>query len=107
MNAKQVSVVLVLVAFSALSVVPVYHYGYVGTFRLSLANSATIQVSTDLVIALTLVLIWMWQDSREREIPFVPYLLITVFAGSFGPLLYLLRRLGRPDPLVSRKTASA
>jgi hypothetical protein len=107
MNGKQVAVLVVLVVFSLLSAVPLYHYGYVGIFEFVLANSATLQVLADLIIALSLVVIWMWEDANERGISVWPYLLITLFAGSFGPLLYLLRRLGHPAPVVSRDAGAA
>ena len=46
----------------------------------------------DLIIALSLFLIWMVFDAREREISVWPFVLITLTMGSFGPLLYLLVR---------------
>ena len=46
----------------------------------------------DLVITLSLVLVWMYLDSRERGEAFVPYALVTLFLGAAGPLLYLIRR---------------
>jgi hypothetical protein len=92
MNAKQIAILTVIVLFGALTVVPLYQHGYLGIFTLLLANSATIQVSVDLVIALALLAIWIWSDARERGISPLPYLVITVLAGSFGPLLYFFRR---------------
>ena len=32
---------------------------------------------TDLSIALSLVMLWMWQDARERGVSVIPYVLLT------------------------------
>lgn len=101
MNSKQIAIVSVIVAFGALTIVPLYEYGYLGLLRLALANSATVQVFVDLVIALTLFLLWMWPDAKQRGISPVPYLVITLLLGSFGPLLYLFRRFGSAEPSAS------
>ena len=94
MNAKQIAVLGVIVGFGLLTIVPIYQYGYFGLFSLALANSATVQVSVDLVIALALFMLWMWPDAKKRDISPVPYVIITLVLGSFGPLLYLFRRFG-------------
>ena len=44
----------------------------------------------DITIALVLVLTWMARDARHNGRRFLPYLLLTLGAGSIGPLLYLL-----------------
>jgi hypothetical protein len=46
----------------------------------------------DLAIALGVILTWLWRDARARGSSPLPYVLITMFTGSIGPLLYLLRR---------------
>jgi hypothetical protein len=97
MNARQVAIVVVIVLFGALTAVPLHQYGYFGIFTLLLANSATIQVSVDLVIALSLLAIWIWSDATERGISPLPFIVITALAGSFGPLLYFFRRSGLPE----------
>lgn len=95
MKGKQILVGSVIVAFGAYSAIPLYEYGYLGFLRLALSNSATIQVALDLTIALTLVLVWLWRDARQRGMSPLPFLLLTLFVGSFGPLFYLWRRFGR------------
>src|SRR2546426_10372559 len=94
MNAKQLGLSVVLIGFAALNAYVVYEYGYVGFFRLVLANAATVAALVDLTIALSLVTLWMWQDSRERGIGVVPYVVLTLTPGSIGPLCYPLRREG-------------
>src|SRR5205809_2854696 len=92
MNAKQLGLSVVLIGFAGLNAYVVYEYGYVGFLRLVLANAATVAALVDLTIALSLVTLWMWQDSRERGIGFVPYVILTLTLGSIGPLCYLIRR---------------
>ena len=92
MNGKQVGLSVVLVGFTGLNAYCVYEYGYVGFFQLVLATAATVAALVDLTIALSLVTLWMWQDSRERGIGFVPYMILTLTLGSIGPLCYLIRR---------------
>ncbi len=58
---------------------------------LASANWATRLLFVDLTISLSLIAVWMYLDSRERGKPFLPYVLVTLFLGSAGPLLYLIR----------------
>ncbi len=92
MNWKQIGLTLVLADFAALNAYVVYQYGYVGFWELVLANAATTAAVVDLVIALGLVSVWMWQDARDRGWSVLPYLVLTAFFGSVGPLVYLIRR---------------
>lgn len=81
-----------LAGFSALSAVALWQHGYLGIFAAVLATSASLQVFVDLVIALTLVMIWMWRDARSLGRSPWPWIAFTLLAGSFGPLCYLLTR---------------
>lgn len=49
-----------------------------------------IQIFADLVIALTLVMVWMWRDAKNSGRNIWPWIVFTLVAGSFGPLLYFL-----------------
>ena len=97
MNAKQIGLSVVLAGFSALTAYAVWQVGFVGVFELVLANVATTTAFVDLVIALSLVLAWMWQDARARGASFLPYAILTLGLGSIGPLLYLIRREGSAE----------
>jgi hypothetical protein len=94
MNRKQLALSAVVIAFVAQEAYAIYLYGYLGFFRMMFANFATITAMVDLIIALTLVLVWMGDDAEQRKVSALPYLLITLALGSVGPLLYLVRRLG-------------
>lgn len=81
---------VVLAAFGVLTVAAVLQHGYVGIFQHQLQNLAGLQVLADLGIALGLVLVWLWRDARLKGRNVVPWIVLTLVAGSFGPLLYLL-----------------
>lgn len=97
MNTKQLAAAVILIVFSAFTVYAVYQHGYIGLFEQALANAATVQVFLDLVIALGLALLWMWQDAQKHDIAPLPYIVLTLTLGSIGPLLYLVRRFGKEN----------
>jgi hypothetical protein len=99
MNRKQIALAVVLADFAALNVYAIAQYGIVGIFELCLANAATVLLFADLVIALSLVMAWMWRDARAQGISPLPYVALTLGLGSVGPLLYLIRRFGRDEAI--------
>jgi hypothetical protein len=107
MNGRQIALGIVLVDFAALSSWAVWQHGYLGIFELALSSWATTVVFVDLVIALSLVLLWMFGDARERGLAFFPYALLTLLLGSVGPLLYLIRREGRVQASLPRAARAA
>ena len=80
----------ILIPFTALTAYAIAKVGYLGIFTYHLPSPAGWQVFTDLVIGMLLILLWIRRDSRATGRAFWPYLIITLLAGSFGPLLYLL-----------------
>ena len=92
MSWRKIGLWAVLLDFAAFTAWVVYAYGYSSFFDLHLTNAIGIQVFADLVIALTLVMVWMVRDARDRGVSAVPYLIATLFLGSIGPLLYLAMR---------------
>jgi hypothetical protein len=97
MNTKQILLALLLLDFTGLTAYAVFHYGYVGFFEAMLSSTVGITLFVDLVIALGLVTVWMWQDARDRGWTPIPYALLTLALGSVGPLLYLIRRVGADE----------
>ena len=91
---QRILLVVTLLLFGALTAVTVWHHGNWGIFETMLQTWAGIQVLGDLVITLALVLVWMWRDARVLQRNVWLYVLITLAAGVFGPLLYLLTRKG-------------
>jgi hypothetical protein len=88
-NIKLVLLSLVLLGFGALSTEAMLEAGYLGIFLYQFGSSAGWQVLADLVIACSLIMLWMIGDARRSGRSIWPYLLLTLSAGSFGPLLYL------------------
>ena len=87
------ALILVIALFGAYSGYVILQYGYVGLWHAAFANIATTQVIIDLVITSTLAIIWMIADARRTGRNAWPYVFVTVAAGSFGPLCYLLMGL--------------
>jgi hypothetical protein len=84
--------VVTLVLFGALTGAALWQQGYWGILLPHFQTFGGVQVFADLVIALTLVLAWMWRDAKATGRNVWPWILFTLAAGSFGPLLYLLTR---------------
>ena len=92
-------VAVVLIPFSLLSAVALWQHGYLGIFANEFQSTAGTQVLADLVIALSLFLVWMWRDAKATGRNPWPWLLVTLTTGSFGPLVYLLTR--KPEETAS------
>ena len=88
-------IVLVLVLFGALTAAALWHHGYWGIIVPHFQTFGAGQVLAGLVIALTLVMIWMWRDARTLGRNPWPWILGTLVTGSFSPLLYILTRKAR------------
>lgn len=50
----------------------------------------------DLLIALTIAVVWMWRDAATRQVNALPYTVLTICTGSIGVLVYLIRFWNRP-----------
>ena len=92
MNTKQVVLTFLLVDFLALTAWAVVEVGYFNIFAGILADPGTILLGGDLLLAIGMVVAWMWVDARRHNLNVAPYLLLTATLGSAGPLLYLIRR---------------
>jgi len=88
MNIRTLAIILLL-PFAALSVYAVMQVGYIGIFDYHRHSPAGWQVFVDLVIALILVLCWLIPHARKAGRNPLPWVLITLFLGSIGPLCYL------------------
>tara|TARA_R110002073_G_scaffold40472_5_gene114657 strand:+ start:2230 stop:2529 length:300 start_codon:yes stop_codon:yes gene_type:complete len=88
-NVRTLAIIL-LIPFTALTGYAVMEVGYIGIFDYHRHSPAGWQVFADLVIALVLILCWLINDARKSGRNPWPWVLITLFMGSFGPLLYLV-----------------
>ena len=98
MSWKKIALLVVLADFTAYTVYAIAQQGYSAFFDLFLGTPIGIQVFADLVIALSLFAIWMFEDARKHGISAVPYLLLMLCLGSIGALAYLVRR---PEPVAA------
>jgi hypothetical protein len=92
MNWKTILVSVVLFDFVVLTGYAIMEVGYIGVIASHFDHWGGIQVLADLVIACGLAVVWVVMDARERRVNAWPYVLLTLFLGSIGPLAYLLKR---------------
>ena len=90
-------IAIVLVLFGALTAAALWQHGYWGIIEPHFQTFGAAQVFVDLVIALTLVMVWMWRDARAAGRSPWPWIVATLALGSFGPLVYLLTRRPASD----------
>jgi hypothetical protein len=84
--------IITIILFGALSAAALWQHGFWGIIAPHFQSFGGGQVFADLVIALTLAMVWMWRDAKATGRNPWPWILVTLAAGSFGPLLYLLTR---------------
>jgi len=85
-------ILAILILFGGLSLAALWQHGYWGILGPHFRSLGGAQVLADLVIALSLVMIWMWRDAKATGRSVWPWMALTLVAGSFGPLIYLLTR---------------
>lgn len=95
MKSPLVLLVVVLAAFSLYTLGVVVNHGYTGFLVLAASEPWGGQMFVDLVIALTLFLIWMLRDAREQGITPWLYVALLLTTGSIGALAYLVHRTAR------------
>jgi hypothetical protein len=87
---RRIVLIVTLIAFLVLTTLAVLQHGYAGIFMQQFQSYGGAQVLVDLVIALTLFLIWMWNDAKAAGRNPLPWVLLTLALGSIGALIYLL-----------------
>jgi hypothetical protein len=78
------------IALGGITAVALWHEGLIGIFAAATSSYGSMQIFADLVIALTLVMVWMWRDAKSTGRNIWPWIVGTFLIGSFGPLLYLI-----------------
>ncbi len=94
-NHARLLAIALLVPFGLISAYAVSRVGYTGILAHALDGPAGWQLAADLVVALVLVLAWLIPTARQEGRSPWPWVAVTLFLGSFGPLLYLVTRKGR------------
>ncbi len=92
MSIRLIVLLLVIAAFGVLSALALMSVGYFGILAPHFRSWGEGQVLADLVILAVMTCVWMRRDARERGLAAWPFVLVTVFLGSFGPLFYLVAR---------------
>ena len=87
-------VLLILLPFAAYSTYAIAQVGYLAIFT-SHFHTAGFQVLADLVIACLLAMVWMWRDAAASGRNVWPFLLLTLGAGSIGPLQHARDNLAK------------
>ena len=94
---QRILISVTLILFGGLSAIALWYHGYWGILAPHFQSFGAAQVFVDLVIALGLVMVWMWQDAKASNRNPWPWIAATLALGSFGPLIYLLTRSSTPD----------
>ena len=92
MNGRVVLILCTLAAFGVLTGYAVHVVGYFGILAAGMDGWGAVQIFFDLVIVCALACVWMVGDGQRKGLNPWPYVAVTLLAGCFGPLLYLLRR---------------
>lgn len=90
MNSTRTLALVILLPFALLSGYAIAQVGYLGILTYHVPSPAGWQVFTDLVIAIVLICLWMIRDARSTGRNPWPYVVASLFLGSFGVLFYLL-----------------
>jgi hypothetical protein len=90
MQVRKPILAFILVAFSIQGVYVLSQVGYWNIWIHNLNHVTGQQVFADLLISLSLVMVWMWHDAKTTGRNVWPWIALTLAAGSFGPLIYLL-----------------
>ena len=81
---------ITLLFFGLLTAAALSEGGLAGIYDWHVKSYGGGQVFADLVIALTLAMIWMVNSAKACGRNIWPWIVLTLLTGSFGPLLYLL-----------------
>ncbi|MEM9462554.1 MAG: DUF2834 domain-containing protein [Myxococcota bacterium] len=95
MNTTRIVTGTAMLGFAGASAWMMMRMGVTGWIGPAFANPANIVTALDLLLALSVCVVWTWADARRRGINPLPYAVLTYMLGSIGPLLYLFHRAGR------------
>jgi ABC-type Fe3+-siderophore transport system permease subunit len=107
MRMRILALTIVVMLFGTLSAIALLDVGYLGLITPHFKAWGAGQVFADLVIMCVLGCLWMVSDSRQRGTSAWPFVVLTLVAGSFGPLCYLMWRELRPGVRAQTSPATA
>ncbi|RZL39932.1 MAG: DUF2834 domain-containing protein [Rubrivivax sp.] len=82
--------VITLAAFGAFSLYAMWEVGLLDIWQAGMASVGAWQVLLDLIVMSFIALGFIVRDARQTGRTVWPFAVLTIAAGSFGPLLYLL-----------------
>ena len=86
----RVALWIITVAFGAFSLWVMAQVGYLGIWQGGFASLGSSQVTLDLIVSSILLVGFVVRDARARGRVWWPFALLTLVAGAFGTLAYLL-----------------
>jgi RsiW-degrading membrane proteinase PrsW (M82 family) len=89
---QRIILLLTLILFGALTAAAVWQDGIVGIFSSITRSAGSVQIFIDLVIACTLINVWIWRDAKAQGRNPWGWIIATFIIGTFSPLVYLLVR---------------
>jgi hypothetical protein len=95
---KKPLLILALAAHGGITAWALWMEGLAGIITAIAHSYGALQIFADLVIALTLVMVWMWRDAKGSGRNIWPWIVFTLVAGSFGPLVYFITGKERLEP---------
>jgi hypothetical protein len=84
--------VALFVAHLAVTAVALVKVGAIGIVEGALAGWGSGQITSDLVVAIALVDLWMFVDARRQGRSALVYVILSLPLGSLSPLAYLVKR---------------
>ncbi len=92
MTKRKIIALIALADFAALNIWAFSTAGLSGfiEYATTATNAWHWVVLVDLVIALSMVLAWMFKDAKKHGRNVVPYTIVTLATGSIGPLAYFV-----------------
>ena len=85
-------VIITLILFGVLTAIALWVDGVTGIFASIVSSWGSMQIYIDLVIALTMIMFWLYRDARAQGRNPWPWIVATFVVGAFSPLIYLLVR---------------
>jgi hypothetical protein len=91
-NMSRIIIWMTIAVFGGLTGIALRDHGVWGIIAPHFRTFGAGQVFADLLIALTLAMVWIVRDAKASGRNPLPWVVLTLATGSFGPLFYLLAR---------------
>ncbi len=101
---QRIILIITLTAFLILTALAIWFHGYWGILEPNFQSFGAAQVFVDLVIALSLFIVWMWRDAKAAGRNPWPWVVLTLTTGSIGSMIYLLAFKTEEKPSVAAPT---